>query len=133
MARHNVASAADGGRALNGRAVVVGLVVTLVTVLIISLIMSLLIYVTEMSEGTVAGAIYYLGMVCVALGGAISGRRARRLGWLHGGLVGLLYAAGSLALTFVIAPGPMIIGEVLGRIGAVSLVGILGGIIGVNL
>ncbi len=133
MARHNVSSAADGTRALSGRAVVVGLVVTLVTVVIVSLIMSLLIYVTQMSEGTVAGAIYYLGMVCVALGAAVSGRRARRLGWLHGGLVGFLYAAGSLGLTFVVAPGPMIMGEILGRIGAVSLVGVLGGIIGVNL
>lgn len=36
--------------------------------------------------------------VCVGLGGMLAGRNSRRMGWLHGGIVGLVYFAISATL-----------------------------------
>ncbi len=132
VAHRRLGSAGNEEMSFNGRAVTTGLTITLLLALSVAVVVSLLIYVTDMSEGSAVSFIYYLGMMCVAVGGAVGARQARRLGWLHGALVGFLYATLSLALSFVIMPGPVVIGVILSRIGTVSLVGALGGIIGVN-
>ncbi|MFO8060205.1 MAG: TIGR04086 family membrane protein [Bacillota bacterium] len=132
VVRRNRVTAGQGEAGLSGRAIMTGLIITLALALAIAVVVSILIYFTDMSEGSAASYIYYLGMMCVAVGGAAGARGAGRLGWLHGGLVGLLYAVLSLALTFIILPGPVVFGAILGRIGTVTLVGALGGVIGVN-
>ncbi|MCL6561146.1 MAG: TIGR04086 family membrane protein [Firmicutes bacterium] len=68
-----------------------------------------------------------------ALGGAVSGRSAGTLGWLHGGLVGLSY--GLLFLLLVLAATPCLFSgfELAGRFMGYTVTAAMGGVIGVNL
>ncbi|MBO8140952.1 MAG: TIGR04086 family membrane protein [Firmicutes bacterium] len=51
----------------------------------------------DASDGLLKG----LNLVAVAAGGFYAGRRTKRLGWLHGGLVGLVYV---LLVTWMMVP-----------------------------
>ncbi|MBX6378152.1 MAG: TIGR04086 family membrane protein, partial [Clostridia bacterium] len=84
---------------------------------------------TSLSESYVPLVLHYAGLLVMACGGLVAGRRADALGWLHGGLAAVLAAAvavllapagGAVALSW---PGVLL----------AFLAGSLGGVIGVNL
>ena len=133
MNYERMSTSGDDDSGLTAQAVMVGLITTVFLVLVISALAAALVYFTQITEDSSTSALYYAGLACVAVGGAFSARRSGKLGWLHGAVVGLLYASLSIALTFLIMPGPMVILDLLGKIASVAVLGALGGIIGVNL
>lgn len=123
----------NAGGSLMAKAVISGLLVTILLALLLSAVVAVLIFFTELTEGTAAAVLYYLGLVCVTIGGAFAARRSRKMGWVHGGLVGLGYAILCVGLSYMITPGAFLLWDILRRVGAVIAVGVLGGIMGVNL
>ncbi|HEY8497202.1 MAG TPA: TIGR04086 family membrane protein [Limnochordales bacterium] len=73
-----------------------------------------------------------LNLLAVGAGGFAAGRRARRLGWLHGGLVGVVYL---LLVSWMLAPGEAM--EAVATAAGLKtaaygfLAGALGGVLGV--
>ncbi len=118
---------------ISGAAIVFGFVVTAVLTLVAATVTSLLVHFTAVSEMSAASAIYYAAMLCAAAGGAAAARRAGRMGWLHGGAVGFLYALGSVSAAYAMIPGPFGLLDAAVRFLAACAVGVLGGIIGMNL
>lgn len=73
-----------------------------------------------------------LNLLAIGAGGFAAGRRGKRLGWLHGGLVGVLYL---LLVSWILVPGAGI-GGVATAAGLKAaaygfLAGALGGVLGV--
>ena len=133
MAQYGGTSANNENRQFAVGAIIFGLVVTVFLTLITAAIISLVSYFTAFSEGVVVSYMYYLGMLCAAAGSAFGARRANSMGWLHGGIIGLLYAVGSIGLSYVLVPTPLGLTDIAARTVTAIVVGMLGGIIGVNL
>ncbi|MEW6308563.1 MAG: TIGR04086 family membrane protein [Bacillota bacterium] len=75
-----------------------------------------------------------IGLAGVLLGGIIAGRRARNRGWLHGALVGVLYAGVATLLGALLVSAPAAGAATVGwRFASAVLIGALGGTVGVNL
>lgn len=77
--------------------------------------------------------LYAFHYVCIALGAALAARNTKRLGWLHGGLVGVLYL---LFIAWLFPPGFHLVASAsanwLPGILYSFAAGALGGVIGVN-
>ncbi len=122
-----------GGRGVSGAAIIFGFSVTVVLTLIAAGLTAIFVYFTALSEMSATSVIYYTAMLCAAAGAAAAGKRAGRLGWLHGGAVGLLYALGSSSASYAAMVGPLSAVDIGVRATAALAVGVLGGIIGMNL
>lgn len=77
--------------------------------------------------------LYAYHYVCIALGAAMAAKNTKRLGWLHGGIVGVLYL---LFIAWLFPPGFHLIASAsanwLPGILYSFVAGVLGGVIGVN-
>lgn len=121
-----------GGR-LQVPAVLRGVVFTFVMGVVLSGLVALAIYFTSLREQQASGALLVAGLLAVATGGGYAARAARAAGWLHGGLVGLLYTMATTLLSPALFPGALHPGPVLERLVVGCAVGMVGGILGVNL
>lgn len=117
---------------VNGRAVAAGVVAVLALTVALSAILALVIYTTTITEAHISGLLYYLGLAAVGVGGAISARRARGGGLVHGALTGLAYVAISLMVGAILFPGGAVLGDVGRKLITALLAGSAGGIIGLN-
>lgn len=117
----------------NLRAVLAGALAALAASAALAAVTALLVYLTPLGEGYLSLVLYYAGFLVLLLGGIVSGRASRRLGWLHGGMAGLAAAAAALFLLGVFFPGGLLTGEVVRQAGLAFLAGAVGGMIGVNL
>ncbi|OAT82218.1 TIGR04086 family membrane protein [Desulfotomaculum copahuensis] len=82
------------------------------------------------TAGHFAALLTAVYLLAAALGGLAGGNAARRLGWLHGILVGALYGASLFLLALASAA---VIPGLLQRLGACIVLGMVGGVAGVNL
>lgn len=114
------------------KGILYGFLFTLIATLIISAAIALVLALTTLTETGVSGATYYLALLTVALGGAFGARRAPAMGWLHGALVGVLYALVIGLVGGVVFPGGLIAADLGRRILVAAAAGAIGGIIGVN-
>lgn len=114
-------------------AVASGVIAMFVLTLILSAGLAAAIYFTDVTEGDLAGVLYYAGVVTVAAGGAVAGRRAETRGWLHGGLAGVGYVLVSLAVGSLLFPGAALLAGLGGKLATAFAAGAVGGVVGVNL
>lgn len=114
-------------------AVVAGVIAMFALTLLLSAALAAAIYFTDVTEGDLAGVLYYAGLVTVVAGGAVAGRRAETRGWLHGGLAGLGYVIVSLAVGSILFPGTALWAGLAGKLATAFAAGALGGVLGVNL
>ncbi len=136
MARFRVQKRNSRAPAVSGvswRPVAAGLIFTICLTLVVSALLAIAIAWTTLTEMALSGPTYYIALVVVALGGAYGARRASSLGWVHGGLVGILYALVAGVLGGLIFPGGILAAEIGMRIAIAFLAGAIGGMIGVNL
>lgn len=118
---------------INGAAIAAGVVMTFALTVIVSAILAVAITVTDITEGHVSGVLYYIGLLTTAVGGGVASRRASSRGWLHGGLVGIIYVVVSLAVGLIIFPGTAIFFEAGRKLAVAFIAGALGGVVGLNL
>lgn len=114
-------------------AIVAGVIVTFLLTLAVSALLAVGIYLTDMTEAHVTGALYYIGLVAVAIGGAAASRRAGTRGWLHGGITGLAYVGLSLAIGTLLFPGGAAMVGVPAKLLTGTAAGAIGGVAGINL
>lgn len=126
-----------GGEPASGpfevRAVAAGTTAALALGAGLAALTALAIYFTALSEPYLSLGLYYAGFVVVLAGGAVAARRARRLGWLHGGMAGMSAACLAFVALALLFPGSLLPGEVARQAGLAFLAGAVGGILGVNL
>lgn len=67
-----------------------GIILSLASALILSLIVGIVF--TIGSWHTMPRALMAVHYVCIGLGSVIAARQAGRVGWLHGGVIGILYS-----------------------------------------
>ena len=115
------------------QAVLAGIVTAFAASLALSAVLAAVIYFTDVTETSIGGVLYYLGIVTVLLGGAVAGRAAPGRGWLHGGLAGLGYVVISLTLGSVLFPGSALLAGIATKLVLAFVAGAVGGIVGVNL
>lgn len=112
--------------------VVSGLVFAYVLTLICSLAYALIVVAVPFTEQSVPIIARAVVMVAAFLGGLVAGRKSERVGWLHGGMVGLLYIATVMlfgrSVTSESVPGVIM----LQRLIVTAIVSAIGGIAGVN-
>jgi len=78
--------------------------------------------------------IAWFSYLSIALGGMLAAKRSRRTGWLHGGLVGLVYFAVSAAFfQSGFTWGDLLAQDALAKALYSFAAGALGGVLGINL
>lgn len=82
------------------------------------------------AAGNNAALLTAVFLLAATLGGLAGGNAARRLGWLHGVLVGALYGASLFLLALA---GTAVVPGLVQRLGACAVLGLVGGVAGVNL
>lgn len=118
---------------LDLRAIAAGVLTTFLLTVLASAIMAVAIYWSDLTEAHVSGALFYVGLLAVAIGGAVASRRAGSFGWLHGGLAGFLYVFLSIVLGAVLFPGSQVLPAAAGKLALGALSGVVGGVAGINL
>lgn len=112
-------------------AILKGTLFSLGVALIASLLLGIVITLADWEPlPSYLGAFHY---IAIALGGVLAARRARSFGWLHGGIVGVLY---TVLLAALFTEG-FTFGTLLQTKGLLDLLygfvaGVIGGILGVN-
>lgn len=100
--------------------------------LIGALILSLFLHVGQMQEDNLNVYTYLIHALSIGFGGMVAGKRTGRKGWYQGGLVGILYGVIVLLVSFLALDSKLILNDFLLLIPA-SLIGMVGGVMGVNL
>ena len=117
---------------INVKAIVAGILVTFFLTLLVSGGLALTVYLTNVTESQVVMILYYSGMLTLAIGGGLAARWANNLGWVHGGLSGVLYVILATLVGMFFFPGGYAFANVAQRVLAGFFLGALGGIIGIN-
>lgn len=119
-------------RTLQITAILKGLVACFACLIILSLILGFIISLNDsLGDDLMNRVLMIINYTAIFIGGVMAARWAQTKGWLHGGLVGLIYM---LIVIFIgskyvqVAMGF----EVLLRVISGFLTGVLGGVLGVN-
>lgn len=118
---------------VQGLAVLRGVVFTFLCSGVLAGLIALFVYFTSIREQQVAAGLFVAGVMAVVAGGAYAAHRARTTGWLHGGLVGGIYALITILLAPLLFPGSLGFGTVVERLLLGCAAGVLGGILGINI
>lgn len=113
-------------------AVVKGTLFSLGVAFFASLLLSFVVYLADWEDPPATLTAFHY--ISIGLGGVLAARSARRLGWLHGGLVGVVY---TLVLTLLFAEGGSVSAQLLAPKALYELLwgfiaGVAGGALGVN-
>jgi len=121
----------DVGIPFSVGAVVKGLLLSFGVTLLVAALLGIAVSLTQW-EGIASGT-YWFAYVSIALGAMLAARHGRKLGWLHGVAVGILYFLVSVVVLqpdfqwAALAAGP----SLMKATGCVAS-GLVGGVVGVN-
>ncbi len=119
--------------AIDPKALLSGVLTVAILSIILSLVMASVIYFSELTEELTMMVLSYTGFAVIAVGGAIASRKARTRGFVHGGMVGVIYILITAALSVLIFPSALVLSEVFLKVLLGFTIGALGGVIGINL
>ena len=94
----------DGKKTLEFVKVSKGVFNAYLSTMFLFLILALIMYFTNVSESIIPKAVIVISAVSILLGGVRTTKDVGSMGWLHGGLVGLLYMGILIILGFLIMP-----------------------------
>lgn len=115
------------------RALIAGVLACAALALIAAAILGLVMYRTLLPEAVLPNIMGAINLVALVCGGYFAGRKAGTMGWLNGGLAGLVYTATLLAMGLFFFPGPVAALTALRRLLVGFVLAALGGTAGVNL
>lgn len=104
----------------------------LITIILMA-ILALLICYTPLPEEAVTPSVYILNYFSVFMAGLFSAVRTKKKGFVTGGIAGLLYALLVYLLGFILFGGVDFTKTVLLTVVYCTLLGMIGGIVGINL
>ena len=114
-------------------AVLKGSLIAIIITLFFFTLFAVIIKVADLQESIIPPVVQVVRTLCIAFGGLLAARASKKMGWLKGGITGILY----ILIAFIISSlfgesnfmGSLILSDLL--LGAVA--GAVGGIIGVNI
>lgn len=110
-----------------------GLVLAYIISLTIFIVFSILLTYTKIPEKVIPSVVVFTTIVSISMGSGYLSRRVEGKGWLHGGLLGLIYVLLILVLGNIFIPGFNAAGNLLTNLLIAFIIGAIGGIIGINL
>lgn len=123
----------DGKKTLEFVKVSKGVFNAYLSTMFLFLILALIMYFTNVSESIIPKAVIVISAVSILLGGVRTTKDVGSMGWLHGGLVGLLYMGILIILGFLIMPSFTFGWSIILDIFLGFVVGVVAGILGVSL
>lgn len=114
-------------------AVLTGAIVAFLVSLVASGLLGVVMLRSTFSDAVIPGLMAAVGYTSIALGGLYTGYRTEQLGWLNGGLAGVVYVLASFVVGLVIFPGAAALWPLAKRAAVGFLVGAFGGTLGINL
>lgn len=97
-----------------------------------ALLLSLFLHFSDMKENSLPGYAFLVHALSSLAGGFTAGRRSENKGWYNGSLLGLIYAAIIIMVSFL-ASDASLTWHSASLLGASLLAGAFGGMIGVNM
>ncbi len=113
--------------------IVTGAMAGITLSLCVAAVLSLLFYFTSLNEGILPPVVVGLGIVSIFFSGAIAGKQAGALGWVHGAIAGLLYVLVVYLVGVAIVAYPITFIAILEKLASGLGLGALGGVLGINL
>ncbi|MDD4569992.1 MAG: TIGR04086 family membrane protein [Tepidanaerobacteraceae bacterium] len=126
-------SSLNGKNGLEFVKILKGVIYAYLYTIILFLILGLILYLTRVSENIIPTAVVVISAVSILLSGVRVTKDIESLGWLHGGLVGFLYMGILVMLSFLIVPSISFGWNVAVDLFLGFFMGVLAGILGVNL
>lgn len=114
------------------RALIAGVLACAALALVAAAVLGLVMYRTMLPEAILPNIMGAVNLVALVVGGYFAGRRAGAMGWLNGGLAGLIYTALLVVLGLFFFPGPTTALVVVRRALVGFVLAALGGTVGVN-
>jgi putative membrane protein (TIGR04086 family) len=127
----NGKSIGDMAPRLGGTPVLQGLIYAFTVAVSALILASLLVTWTSVSESALPTITYIVNLAATLTGAFVAARRSRERGWYYGGLTGLLYSLLITILGFMILSASFSFASLV-QIAILSIIGGLGGVIGVN-
>lgn len=124
-------SIGDMAPRFGGTPVLQGLIYAFAVAVSALILASLLVTWTSVSESALPTITYIVNLAATLTGAFAAARRARERGWYYGGLTGLLYSLLITILGFIIMSASFSLATLV-QIAILSVIGGLGGVIGVN-
>lgn len=113
-------------------AIVKGVILAYFLSLLLFLITGGVIHFTEISERIIPTAVTIISGLSIITAGVYAARHTASRGWLHGGIIGLLYVLVILILSMFLLPEFSFTFMSIGKLLIGFVIGALGGILGVN-
>ncbi|HHY70482.1 MAG TPA: TIGR04086 family membrane protein [Thermoanaerobacterales bacterium] len=126
-------SPSEGKKSLKFPKIFKGVVSAYLFTILLFLILALIMYFTKLSESIIPKAVVVISAISILFGGVRITKDIESMGWLHGGLVGFSYMGILVILSFLITPSFSFGWNVVVDLFLGFLVGVLAGILGVNL
>ncbi|MFD2751213.1 TIGR04086 family membrane protein [Virgibacillus siamensis] len=113
-------------------ALLYGWVVVLGLILLTSVILALLLRFTEMDGAALSWTTLIAGLICLFIGGIVSGIKSKQKGWVIGGITGLGFTLFTFLIQYLGYEQSFSLQQTLHHLGYI-LAALLGGMIGVNM
>jgi len=126
-------SAREAPPRLSAASVIRGIVAGYVVSILAAGLLGLLMFQLTIPDPTVTYLMSIVAYLSMLAGGVYGARHAGNSGWAHGAFIGAGYVAVGLLLGNIISPAAHTVPSALARVGLGSLLGAIGGTIGVNL
>ncbi|HSW09721.1 MAG TPA: TIGR04086 family membrane protein [Bacillota bacterium] len=126
-------SAREAPPRLSAASVILGIVAGYVVSILAAGLLGLLMFRLTIPDPTVTSVMGIVAHLSMLAGGVYGARHAGNLGWAHGAFIGAGFVAVGILLGSIISPVGPTLPSALGRVGLGSLLGAIGGTIGVNL
>lgn len=110
-----------------------GTVLALFIAIIICSILGIISYLYEIPEVYINVILKVAGLLSIFIGSVYTVRQTRSMGWLNGGLVGLLFIVLAVLISQVINPEEIVFTVALSRILVGVIVGAVSGIVALNI
>jgi putative membrane protein (TIGR04086 family) len=123
----------DKKRKINHLQIIKGVLFAYVLTLLFFLILGGVLFFTKLSESIIPSSVVVISAVSIILSGIRATKDLENLGWLHGGLIGFLYMGILLLIQIFVIPSAAYGLETIVDLVVGFAVGVVSGILGVNL
>jgi len=126
-------SQSSGKVSISFAKVLKGVFLAYLLTIVLFIILALIMYFTRVSESIIPKAVVVISALSILLSGINTTKDLESMGWLHGGLVGLLYMGVLIIISFLAAPSFAFTLNVAIDLFISFLVGTVAGMTGVSL
>ncbi|MGE5484446.1 MAG: TIGR04086 family membrane protein [Ignavibacteriales bacterium] len=117
---------------ISPESIIAGVVLCFTVTLLSAGALTVVLLLTPMTEKALPPVVTVVGALSIFAGGFASGRKSGGLGWVHGGVAGVVYTVACYLLGLLVFPELMPVSLLARRLVLGFGIGLVGGIAGVN-